>query len=386
MNSPDYDIVICGAGPTGSALALLLARAAPDPSRVAIVGKRFYTDQPEPRSNLIDPRTLAMNHGSRVLLEQIGAWPDHSASIETVHVSQRGRLGRTLIRCSELGVPRLGCVVSYDLLLRTLHKAVSQSGVTLVTASKASPVMAGPVYVDLGDRRISAHIAVQSDGSRPSGVHRDYGQHAVLATVRAGQPRNNWAFERFTTQGPLAILPHPDGDGLYGVVWCCAPQHATKLAGLDASAFQTRLRDTFGGKLGELTCIGQRHVFPLSLHAGPSLINDATVAVGNAAQTLHPVAGQGLNLGLRDAAQLAQALKGWLQATDENSGLLLKNFAQKRRADRFLTTAVTDVLPRVFATDNPVVQHACGLALLALDLAKPLRTPLARHLLQGLRT
>jgi 2-octaprenyl-6-methoxyphenol hydroxylase len=385
MNSPDYDVVICGAGPTGSALALLLARIAPDPARIAIVGRRFHADGPERRAGMIDPRTLAMNHGSRVLLEQLGAWPEQSASIQTVHVSQRGRLGRTLIRCTELGVPRLGCVVSYDVLLRTLHRAVSRSGVTLVAADKASPEAARPMCVDLGDRRISTRMAVQSDGSRPSGVHRDYGQHAVLATVRAGQPLNAWAFERFTSQGPLAVLPHPDGHGLYGVVWCCAPRQAAELADLDDASFQGRLRDTFGARLGEFTCVGRRHVFPLSLHAGPSLIDDATVAIGNAAQTLHPVAGQGLNLGLRDAAQLAQALKGWLHGADADPAPMLRSFAQARRADRFLTTAVTDFLPRIFATGNPVVQHACGLSLLALDLFKPLRTPLARHLLQGLR-
>ena len=121
------------------------------------------------------------------------------------------------------------------------------------------------------------------------------------------------------------------------------------------------------------------------MHAGPSLINDRTVAIGNAAQTLHPVAGQGLNLGLRDAAQLGLALGPWLAQPDADPAPLLARFANMRRPDRWLTGGITDFLPRVFSTGNPLVEHAGGLALLALDLASPLRTPLARHLLQGLR-
>jgi len=152
-------------------------------------------------------------------------------------------------------------------------------------------------------------------------------------------------------------------------------------------------------------------VFPLSLHAGPSLVNARCVAIGNAAQTLHPVAGQGLNLGLRDAAQFAQAMAPWLARlhgtgseearpgvarpgaarpspaqAESDPAPLLRQFAGRRRADRWLTAGITDFLPRVFATGNPLVEHAGGLALLALDLAPPLRKPLARHLLQGLRT
>jgi len=386
MDSPDYDIAICGAGPTGSALALLLARHASDPSRIVLTGRQFHLDPPTKSDTPIDPRTLAMNHGSRVLLEQLGAWPAHSASIKTVHVSQRGRLGRTLIQSAELGVPRLGCVVAYDDLLRTLHQAVARSGVTLAQAPRALPRQARRVDIDLGDRIISSHVAVQSDGARPDGVHRQYRQHAVLATVAAGQPREHWAFERFTTQGPLAILPHPHGGKLYGIVWCCAPERAQELAHMPDPAFEAALRDTFGARLGRFTCQSPRHVFPLSLHAGPSLIAERIVAIGNAAQTLHPVAGQGLNLGLRDAAQLAQALADWLSDPQATPVAALDDFARKRRADRLLTTGITDFLPRVFATHNPLVRHACGLSLLALDLGRPLRAPLARHLLAGLRT
>jgi 2-octaprenyl-6-methoxyphenol hydroxylase len=386
MDSTDYDIAICGAGPTGSALALLLARHAPDPARIALIGKAFHASRPDPSPAALDPRSLALNQGSRVLLEQLQAWPPHAAEIRTVHVSQRGHLGRTLIRSDELDTPRLGCVVAYDALLGSLHAAAADCGATLIEAPQALPAKGRHVQINLAGRCLTSRVAVQSDGARPQGLHREYGQHAVLATVEAALPRPHWAFERFTTEGPLAILPHPDGGGLYGIVWCCAPDHARKLAGLAPASFETALRDAFGDRLGSFNLKSHRHVFPLSLHAGPSLLDAHTVAIGNAAQTLHPVAGQGLNLGLRDAAQLAQALSPWLAHPSPDPAPILAAFARKRRADRYLTAGITDLLPRAFASRNPLVRHACGLGLLALDLSLPLRAPLARHLMQGLRT
>jgi 2-octaprenyl-6-methoxyphenol hydroxylase len=172
---------------------------------------------------------------------------------------------------------------------------------------------------------------------------------------------------------------------MYSVVWCSPPAEADRRMQLGNSAFIDELESNFGARLGNLSCLGARHVFPLSLHAGPSLVNAYTIAIGNAAQTLHPVAGQGLNLGLRDAAQLAQALIPWLVRPTQDVTPLMASFAQRRRADRWLTMGITDFLPRVFSTGNPLLEHAGGLALLAMDLLPPLRAPLARQLLQGLR-
>lgn len=384
MDRPTYDIVISGAGPVGTALALMLAGKSPRPERIALLGRQFHSSTPA--SGVVDPRTLALNHGSRSLLEQLNGWPADSASINTVHVSQRGRLGRTLIRHDELGVPRLGSVVSYDTLLHALHQALRHCGVTLIESAATPAPVPGPIVFQAGDASFSATLAIQSDGARPQGIERHYKQHALLATVRATQARKNWAFERFTRQGPLAVLPHPQGDDIYGIVWCCAPDQAKQLLDLPQAEFAIALHTMFGERLGHFECLGERHIFPLSMHAGPSLINDRTVAIGNAAQTLHPVAGQGLNLGLRDAAQLAQALAPWLVRTDTDPSPLLAHFAGRRRPDRWLTAGITDFLPRVFSTGNPLVEHAGGLALLALDMVPALRTPLARHLLQGLRT
>lgn len=381
METPEFDIVISGAGPVGSALALLLARAAPKPERIALLGRKPESAPAD------DPRMLAMNHGSRALLEPLGAWPAQSASITTVHVSQRGRLGRTLITHDELGVPRLGSVAAYPDLQRALLDAVAGSGVSWLDAPAQDGQDDRQFFWQAADGRpLHGRLRVRSDGAPPAGLRRGYGQHAVLATIQADRPRPGWAYERFTDGGPLAILPHPRGDGLYSLVWCCAPDRAQELRLLDETGFAQALRQTFGDRLGGLRLAGPRHVFPLALNAGPLLLDARTLAIGNAAQTLHPVAGQGLNLGLRDAAQLAQALGGWLRHPADDPAPLLRAFARQRRPDRWLTSAVTDFLPRIFATRIPLVEHACGLSLLAMDASHALRTPLARHLLEGLRT
>lgn len=389
MYTLTHDIIISGAGPAGSALALLLAGKTDRPDRIALVGKSIGTadhasapaagDQP-------DPRTLALNLGSRVLLTQLDSWPEHSADIRTVHVSQRGRLGRTVIDCHDMNVPRLGSVVSYDALLSTLHARLHKCGVDMIASPATSMTLSdGHVVCQADDRQLHAAVGVQSDGRQPQGIHRHYRQDAVLATVRADQPQAGCAYERFTRQGPLALLPHPESDSAYAVVWCCPPERAQYLRSLDRDGFDDALNEHFGDRLGRLRSLGERHVFPLSLHAGPLLINPRTVAIGNAAQTLHPVAGQGLNLGLRDAAQLAFALTPWLAQPSADPALYLNEFVRRRGTDRWLTAGITDFLPRVFSTGNPLVEHGCGLALLALDLLPQARNTLARHLLQGLR-
>ncbi|WP_103035621.1 FAD-dependent monooxygenase [Castellaniella caeni] len=383
MSAPTFDLVILGSGPVGCALALGLARGCAQPERIALMGP-----DPAPRADgqAIDPRALALNHGSRQLLRHLGAWPAHAADILTVHVSQAGHLGRTLIDQAELGVPRLGCVVAYDALLDALHAAVSRSGVRRITERPARPLAGSPVTMQLAEGTLSTHVALISDGARPQGVHREYGQQAVLATIQADAPIAGRAFERFTRSGPLALLPHPAGSKLYSLVWCVPPDQAQATAQLPDEAFNQALQAAFGQRLGCLRRLGAAHTFPLSMHAGPSIQGQGVVAVGNAAQTLHPVAGQGLNLGLRDAAQLAHALQPWLAAPAADTVQpLLAQYARQRRLDRGLTLAITDTLPRVFATDNPLMRHAGGLGLAALDVLPVLRKPLARHLLQGQR-
>jgi len=385
-------VLISGAGPAGCALALQLARHAPEPARIVLrgvfgqemPGKEASAHAPSP-SPSPSPRTLALNQGSCALLDGLGV-AIAGAEILTVHVSQKGRLGRTLINCNDVSQPRLGRVVGYADLLGRLQAAVLDCGVTVQRLSSDQPN-------DNSDTLEHA-LHVVSDGQPACHVQRQYEQHAVLAVVQASRPRVRWAFERFTSEGPLALLPHPVGTltstaagaDLYSLVWCCPPDRAQQRQSCDSSEFETTLQAQFGERLGRLALISPRLCVPLALSASPQWTGGRRVVIGNAAQTLHPVAGQGLNLALRDVAQLAQALRPWLHQPDTDLTSLLQRFQQKRMADRWLTVGITDLLPRVFTTGNALVEHACGLALAGLDASRSLRLPLAQHLLQGLRS
>lgn len=395
MPTVDYNIAILGAGPVGQVLALLLARLVRDPARIALLAGdggagqpgagRPGAAQPAPAD---DPRIIAINHGSRVLLESLQAWPARSAAIGHIHVSQRGRLGRTVIACEDFGVPALGNTVSYADLHARLQERIAASGITLLSGPPAviDTQEADAVHVKQGGTALSCAIAVRCDGAGGQDVQRDYSQHAVLTRARATLARPGWAWERFTREGPLALLPHPQMHGDYAVVWCCEPAHAAAVAQADDDAFSAALTAAFGTRLGRLRSTAPRQVFPLHLKARHAQAQGRVATIGNAAQTLHPVAGQGLNLGLRDAAQLAQALSPWLAATQDGSpASLLADFARTRLPDRLITAGITDIMPRAFATGLAPVEHACGLALLGLDLSASIRSPLARHFLQGLR-
>jgi 2-octaprenyl-6-methoxyphenol hydroxylase len=385
MQPQDFDLAILGGGPVGSALALLLARLAPQPARIVLLQTETasqYGHRPE-----LDPRVLAVNHGSRVLLESLGAWPQQAALIQTIHVSQRGRLGRTVIKHDDFDVPELGCVVRYGQLYIKLAQAVISSGVQVLQGEGARVIGQDCLGVSLeqGPQRVRAKVVIHADGFTGTEPTRQYAQYALLTRARASRPRAGWAFERFTDEGPLAVLPHPEALGEQSIVWCCSPERANALQALPPEHFSHALTEMFGSRLGTLTVQGPVACVPLAMTLRPQTIDGRCVAIGNAAQTLHPVAGQGLNLGLRDAATLAIVLRDWLVTPNEPPTVALQRYQQLRGPDRQLTVRLTDLLSRVFTTKAPIVEHAAGLALLGMDLLPSLRAPLARHLLQGLR-
>ncbi|XLZ69206.1 FAD-dependent monooxygenase [Massilia sp. SR12] len=378
----DYDIAICGAGPAGMALAALLVKRGADPARLVLV------DAKPLEHAMQDPRTLALSYGSGQILEQIGAWPIHATAIHEIHVSRRGQFGRSMITRDEHKVPALGYVTRYGAIVEALGRRCNALGIAALRPVRVTGSDEADDSVTLHleqegqpARALRATIVVQAEGGlfgeqAAKAQQRDYQQSAIIAQVNTSAPVAHRAYERFTSEGPLALLPQDDG---YSLVWCARPASAQALLALDDAAFLARLGATFGERLGRFTHATRRLAFPLGLNAGATG-SARTVAIGNAAQTLHPVAGQGLNLGLRDASELARLLAGHAGATPE----ALAQYAAQRRQDRGLTVRLTDTMARVFANESPL-QPLLGLGLAAIDLAAPARSMLAELMMYGRR-
>lgn len=375
-----YDIAICGAGPVGMALAALLARRGTQASRIALVDAKPLAQV------LHDPRSIALSYGSGQLLEQVGAWPVPSTAIHEIHVSRRGRLGRSMIGRDEQQVPALGYVTRYGELAGVMAAACERAGIAALRPARVEGLVehSDGVTLRLDDgSSIDAAIVVQAEGGvfgeqDARGMQRDYGQTAVIARISCSAPIAHRAFERFTEQGPLALLPQDGADGhRYALVWCVQPERAQALLALDDAQFLAQLGEAFGARLGKFTSTSARVAYRLGLNA-EARASARTVAIGNAAQTLHPVAGQGLNLGLRDAAVLAQLLARG--ATPAN----LARFNDARMADRKTTIGLTDAMARVFAGEGPA-QALLGLSLGVIDAVNPARALLAELMMFGRR-
>jgi 2-octaprenyl-6-methoxyphenol hydroxylase len=393
-------IAVVGAGPVGLALALLAARRLPQ-ARIALFDAR-----PLDRDGAADPRTLALSLGSVQLLQRLGAWqPEAAAPIFRVHVSQApagitlgGLLGReaaaVTLDAAELGVPQLGAVLTYGALWAPLQAAWLAAAAaapqrlatrfgTPVAALKA---LADGVEVDAGiaerfDLAVVAEGGVYAEQARKALV-ADYGQTAWVghATLAAGS--GGVAFERFTADGPLALLPLPppaDGSERAALVWC-VPSSADPVRDLTDAQRLALLRSRLPAEAGELRALSPLKSFALGLNAERSLVQGRTVRIGNAAQTLHPVAGQGLNLGLRDAYALVDALQ---RGGDVDTALA--RVAWARAPDRWSLIAATDFLARSFTWRVPGAAALRGLGLAALQAVPPAKAALARQMMFGWR-
>ncbi|AKM42321.1 hypothetical protein WR30_06695 [Burkholderia contaminans FFH2055] len=386
--TPDYDLAIVGAGPVGLALAGWLARrSATQHASIALIDAR------EPAASTNDPRAIAVSHGSRVLLDTL-AWPADATPIEHIHVSQRGHFGRTLIDRDEHGVAALGYVVRYGSLVQALAGAVRGTRVDWLTSTTARAPQQDADGVTLtldgpqGERTLRARVVINAEGGlfheqqADAGKHRrDYGQTAIVGTVTVSAPRPNVAWERFTHEGPLALLPlGGPRQAEYALVWCCTPDEAARRAALPDDAFLRELGTAFGARMGDFVAIAGRASFPLGLSAAQTLVNGRVAIVGNAAQTLHPVAGQGLNLGLRDAHTLVDTLSAQgFEAT------ALATFNARRALDRRFTIGATDTLARLFTIDSGPLPLLRGAALTALEFVPPLKKVIARQMMFGQR-
>ena len=397
-NAPErvHDLLIVGAGPVGLALALALKDAGLDIVLADARAREAVTK---------DPRDLALAHGTRLTLQRLGVWNTlPRTAIEHIHISHQGGLGRTLIDAAEHGLPALGYVASAGALAAALREAVDAAGIPVFDETEITNLAAGEedVIASLAGAgrpapTLRARLAACAEGGLRAGdpnvVEHDYGQHALIADVQVAGSHRHTAFERFTPQGPVALLPKGDG---YALVHVAHPDTADELLALDDAAYLARLQAHIGGR-ARLTGVAPRLRYPLVLRYRRSTIAQRTVWLGNAAQTLHPVAGQGFNLALRDVWALADVLLRAREAArrgapntapspfDAGSADVLACYANARGLDRLGTIRFTDTLVRVFSNDFAPLRHARGAALFALDLLPPLRNFVARRMLFGAR-
>lgn len=381
MDEPVSRVLIVGAGPVGAVCALALRQQ-------GIVARVLEAQPADARA---DMRTLALSHGSRLILERLGVWNRlHGATpITRIHVSQRGALGVARLAAEEIGVPALGYVLPYAELTAALKQMLGDAGVAVEYGVAVDRIESGAEAATLhaaDGRTLAAPLLVVADGGRgdqvpPPRFERDYDQMAVVCDVETELPHANQAFERFTPQGPAALLPKDDR---YALVWTARSDEAQRIAALPDAEFLAALQRHFGGRQGRFLQAGPRKTFPLRLAYTGSEAAGRVVRIGNAAQTLHPVAGQGFNIGLRDAWELA-SLCGDTTETETGGATMLAAYARGRRADVMGGLGFTDFLVRVFSNDVAPLRHARGLGLLALEALPPLKTFVARRMMFGAR-
>lgn len=433
MTAPVYDVLIVGGGMVGASLAVALK---PLGLTVGLIEAFPFDDTSQPG---YDDRAIALSHGSSRIYAGMGLWQSlrlQTTDIRRIHVSDRGHFGAVRLDADQEGVPALGYMVESRRLGQVLHQALQQSEVELLipyrvigisepSGDSSQPLLTVSIArVDAKkpadnatggqNQSLQCRLLVAADGANSSvrqllGIHtktRDYQQKAVVANVTPEKPHNNVAYERFTSEGPIALLPL--SDGRCSLVWTHPssqqqvstqkqdslthypeesdaptnkPQEpATETMNLTDEEFLQKLNDAFGFRLGRFVRVGKRAVFPLKLVEAQQLGVGRTVILGNAAHTLHPVAGQGLNLALRDIAVLVDLIAAQIETsiTELGNSRMVQSFEQERKKDISATVRYTDTLVRLFSNDHFLLGHARAAGLIAVDRIPPLRHWLTR--------
>ncbi len=395
----DYsDIVIAGGGMVGASLALQLSAVLPAQVSICLV-EGFPLPQPLAGGRpdyhpSFDARSTALSYSSRLIYEKIQVWDELQqwlCPIDSIHVSSRGRFGSSLLRAADYGWSSLGYVVENAWLGNALVQALyRQDRVEIISPSRvvaAQPQgpgmrlqLEGGKNPDLETALLVVADGVSSGLREQLGVtvhEKPYHQHALVANVAFAQAHRNCAYERFTDRGPVALLPllaSTPGEHRSSLVWTLAPQEAEHLQVCGESEFLEALQERFGYRLGKMLQVGERHCYPLALVQSNEQVRQGVVVMGNAAHALHPVAGQGFNLALRDIAGLAGVLaQGLAEGRPAGDLALLQRYLRRQQADQDRTIQFSDRLPGLFMQTDPVLGLARDLALSGLDILPSLK-------------
>jgi 2-octaprenyl-6-methoxyphenol hydroxylase len=391
MTPGRYDIAIVGGGLVGASLAVALRGS----GRRILLVEAFAPDSASQPS--FDERTTALGNASRRIFEAVGVWPAmraDAAPITAIHVSDAGRFAFARLEAAKLGLEALGYVVPNRVLGRALWAALAADpDLTLRVPARveslaglADGALALGITSAAGAQTVSARLVVACDGGASrvrellgiAATVDDYAQQAVVASLLTDAPNDGMAYERFTPAGPMALLPLAAGPeaGWRTLVWAASPDDAHRLMALDMPRFLREWQQAFGWRAGRALRLGTRACYPLALTRSQASVAARVVLLGNAAQALHPVAGQGFNLGLRDAASLAELLAEG--DADPGDPELLARFGAGREADRDGVVRFTDTLVRTFSDPRPLVGGLRDAGLLLFDLLPPAKHALSR--------
>ncbi len=385
--SETFDVLIAGGGLVGQSLALALSDS---DLNIGLIEAQSRDEQAD---SAISNRALALAHGSCLMLSALSAWDavaDQASPIEHIHISDQGHFGHTRLNAADAGVPSLGQVIIARPLEQHLNDRVGQTAVKQFRPARLTGLNVGEheVIVSLHQGNdvvtLRTRLLVAADGGQ-SPVRQylniqqqitDYRQSAIVTTVGGQQPHRQTAFERFTAHGPLALLPQPEQS--LAVVWSQHNERAQMLSQLSDAAFLAELQQVFGYRLGALQLTAPRHQFPLALIKAEVMVKPRVVLIGNAMHQLHPVAGQGFNLGLRDAARLAECLLDDPELDPGDSGRL-NAYAAGRQQDLQRVIQFTDRLVKLFSNNWSPLAHARSAGLALLDNLPPAKTWLSRQ-------
>jgi 2-octaprenylphenol hydroxylase len=393
--SRDFDVVVVGAGVVGCVVAnLLVTRGIAAPERIAILAARLAPQAPEPAD--WDPRVFALNRASETLLGETQVWDslprDRVFGYERMCVwdadGTPGGPGSVTFDCAEIGEPNLGSIVDGAALQSGALTAARNAGIVCIEAT-AQGVAVGDsgIRLELADgRRLGSRLLLAADGSTSptrglvgiTTAGHAYHQDALVALVRTADAHRNTAWQRFLATGPLALLPLPDGR--VSIVWSATRAEARRLRALEPAAFGAALTEASAGALGACELASPIASFPLQLQYALEYVRPHVALLGDAAHAVHPLAGQGLNLGLADCAALADVLAGAAPGRLGEFGLL-RRYERRRKSENLLTATAMDGFDRVFSNANPWLAALRARALGAVDKSPFLKREFARRAL-----